>query len=423
MTQSGLADWLTRLESFSPHEIDLGLDRVREVLGRLELCLPERVLHVAGTNGKGSSVAMLQSMLMASGLRIGAYTSPHIVRYNERICVNGVPAPDPYIVAAFERIEALRGDIPLTYFEYGTIAALVVFEAEKVDVAVLEVGMGGRLDAVNAVEPTASLITNIALDHCDWLGNDIESIAYEKAGVMRPGRPTVFASTDLPATITRHADGIGANLYIAGRDYRWQAFDEGWRWQGLDTELSDLALPALNGSVQVQNAAGVLALLEVAGFSELLNPDTVSPALQQLSLAGRMQSVRGERHWLLDVAHNPAAAVSLSAALRATAFEGETIAIIGMLADKDVEGLVVPLSKVVSQWIAVQASSPRAISVDELARQVANATGCACLEAESIESAIEFAHEVSSVDDRILVTGSFYVVGPALEALGLYSRR
>lgn len=423
MTQSGLADWLTRLETFSPHEIDLGLDRVLDVFGRLELRVPERVLHVAGTNGKGSSVAMLQSLLMTSGSRVGAYTSPHIVSYNERICVNGVPAADNDIVAAFERIEAVRDDIPLTYFEYGTIAALVVFEAENVDVAVLEVGMGGRLDAVNAVEPSASLITNISLDHCDWLGDDIESIAAEKAGVMRSGRPTVFASTDVPTAITRRADDIGATLCIAGRDYRWQADGAAWHWQGRDAALSNLALPALNGPAQVQNAAGVLALLEVGGFSELLNRDTVNTALQRLALAGRMQSIRGERHWLLDVAHNPAAAESLSAALRETSFDGETIAIIGMLKDKDVEGLVAPLSTVVSQWIAVQASSPRAIAVDELARQVANATGRACLEAESLDSAIEFAREISAGDDRILVTGSFYIVGPALEALGLYSRR
>lgn len=423
MTQSGLADWLARLESFSPHEIDLGLDRVNDVLDRLKLRAPARTLIVAGTNGKGSSVAMAASLLRAAGLKVGAYTSPHILRYNERITVNAKPATDTEIVAAFERIEAVRGSVPLTYFEYGTIAALIVFESAGVDISVLEVGMGGRLDAVNAVEPTASLITNIALDHCAWLGNDIESIAFEKAGVMRSHKPVVFASWDVPKAISAHAASLDADLRIAGRDYNWDATDNGWNWRGRDVELKGLAVPALQGPVQLQNAAGVFALLESVGILADLPLDDINASLNTVELSGRMQSIRRERHWLFDVAHNPAAATALGAALQQSPVDGKTIAIIGMLDDKDVQGLVAPLQDVVSQWVAVQARSPRAIPVDELARQVANASGRACLEADSAELAIEYATDISDASDRILVTGSFYLVGPFLEALGLYSRR
>lgn len=423
MTQPGLADWLARLESFSPHEIDLGLERVNEVLDRLQIKLPPRILTIAGTNGKGSSVAMAASLLTAAGLRVGAYTSPHIIRYNERICINGKAASDSAIVAAFERVEALRNETQLTYFEYGTIAALIVFEAAGIDVAVLEVGMGGRLDAVNAVDSTACLITNVALDHCDWLGHDIEAIAFEKAGVMREGRSAIFASPEVPATILSHAKDIGADLRVAARDYTWSAADGNWHWRGRTIELDELVFPALAGPLQLQNAAGVLALLECVDILDELPRDAINRSLQSVELSGRMQSVRGERNWLFDVAHNPAAAAALSMALQQSPVKGKTVAIIGMLDDKDTEGLVRPLCDTVCYWIAVRAASPRAIAVDELARRIANASGRACLEADSVESAIEFAVAITDATDRILVTGSFYVVGPLQQALGLYSRR
>lgn len=423
MPRSGLADWLSRLENFSPHEIVLGLDRVKKVLDRLDLTLPQHVLHVAGTNGKGSSVAMAASLLAAAGGRVGSYTSPHILRYNERIAVNGLAAADADIVAAFERIEAVRNDVPLTYFEYGTIAALCVFEQKKVDFAVLEVGMGGRLDAVNAVEPDAGLITSIALDHCEWLGDTLEAIAREKAGIMRSGKPVIYASTDVADAIIDQAAATGADLVLVERDYSWQEDPGGWQWQGRSLRLDGLALPALKGPAQLQNAAGVLALLEAAGFSDILTRETVNAALGTVSIPGRMQSVATDRHWLVDVAHNPAAADALAKALCATPTEGRTIAIVGMLNDKDVEGLVASLEPIVDKWIAVAAASPRAIAVNELARRIANAGNCACLEAASIAEALDHARRISTVSDRILVTGSFYIVGPALETLGLYSPR
>ena len=240
---SSLADWLIRLESYSPHEIELGLDRVRAVIERLELALPRQIFHIAGTNGKGSSVAFTQALLSKTGARIGSYTSPHLLEYNERICIDLEPASDSDIIAAFERVDAARGDTPLTYFEFGTIAALVAFAAHELDIAILEIGMGGRLDAVNAVEPSAGLITNVSLDHCDWLGDDLESIALEKAGIMRAGKSTVYAAVNAPESIQRHADDVGADLVLAGRDYNWTVNADDWTWQGRCRALQTLQWP------------------------------------------------------------------------------------------------------------------------------------------------------------------------------------
>ena len=423
MTRNGLADWLARLEKFSPAEIVLGLERVHEVLDRLDITYPRHVFHVAGTNGKGSSVALTQALLQSAGQRVGAYTSPHILHYNERINVDGEPATDAEIIAAFERVEAVRGDVPLTYFEYGTIAAMLVFEKARVDTAVLEIGMGGRLDAVNAIEPDAGLITSIGLDHCEWLGDTLEDIGREKAGIMRRGKPIVFASEEVPASVVEHADEISADLRLAGRDYRWSSAKDGWEWRGRSTTLADLEFPALRAPIQLQNAAGVLALIEAAGFGDILDRDRVNATLASVSIPGRMQTVKTDRDWLLDVAHNPAAAAALARALQAMPPRGRTVAILGMLDDKDVEGLVTALGDVVDKWIAVTANSPRAIPVDELARRVANRANQGCLEAGSMTAALEEARRFTSSDDRILVTGSFFVVGPALEALGLYSPR
>ena len=417
-----LADWLARLESFSPHEIELGLERVLEVLERLGLVLPELVLHIAGTNGKGSSVAMAQALLTAAGLRTGAYTSPHIAAFNERIAIDGKPVDDEAIVKAFERVDDVRKHTPLTYFEFSTLAAMVVFESYELDAIVLEIGLGGRLDAVNAIEPAAGLITNVSLDHCEWLGDNIEAIAAEKAGIMRPGKPVVFADENAPAAILDKADRLGADLVLAGSDYSWQADAEVWHWRGRELSFEGLRFPGLPGQFQLRNAAGVLALLEVSGIASRLDQPAISEALAVTSLDGRLQRVERDRQWLLDVAHNPAAAQVLADVLSQSEFAGRTVAIIAMLDDKDVEGVVEPLIDHVDNWIAVTADSTRAIEAAELARRVANRSNQACLIAPSLDSAMTHARDVSSAGDRVLVTGSFYIVGPALDALGLYSR-
>lgn len=415
-----LSDWLLRLESLSAREIDLGLERVEQVLDRLSLHLPDTVIHVAGTNGKGSCVAMLEALLGKAGVRVGCYTSPHIDRYNERISVGRKEAGDETIVAAFEQIEAVRDGVPLTYFEYGTIAALVVFADAGVDVTILEVGMGGRLDAVNAVEPGAGIISNVSLDHCDWLGNDVETIAVEKAGIMRANTPLVFGSRDLPAAIVAQAEAIGARLLAAGRDFDWSGGADGWSWQGVEHRLIGLHAPALKGAHQIANAAAVLTVLESCGYEELLDTTVVNDALGGLQLPGRLQEIDGDSRWLLDVAHNPAAAEVLADALRSGPARGTTVAIFGLLDDKDLQGIVTALAREVDEWIAVTADSPRAIPASELSRQLANITNSACLIAESMQQAMAHAQVITTAEDRILVTGSFFVVGPALR---LYSPR
>ena len=411
-----LCEWLRRLETLSPKEIDLGLERVAEVLDRMALERPARVILVGGTNGKGSSVEMLRALLAGSGIT-GTYTSPHVLRYNERIAVCGRPAVDEDIVAAFERVEAARGDVVLTYFEFGTLAALAVFEAAGVETAILEVGLGGRLDAVNAVDPDACLITSVSLDHCEWLGHDVESIGREKAGIMRAGKPTVFAAADMPTSVAVHAERVGAQLVRAGRDYSWAPADDGrWSWRGQNLELSGIASPGLRGPMQLQNAAGALALVEALGLHELLRLEHVSRALGNLRLPGRMQVVEDQQRWIFDVAHNPGAAGALAASLEQ--YEAPAaVAIVGILDDKDVEGIVAPLSKLVGNWIAVAAASPRAIEAAELARRIANATGHACLVADSPDDAIANAREIAGAGDSVLVTGSFFTVGPFLERL------
>ncbi len=406
---SPLSDWLAWLETLHPAEIELGLDRVRSVLGRLDIERPDHVLLIAGTNGKGSSVAMASALLHAAGFTVGAYTSPHIVDYNERIAiVDGDVsrlASDADIIAAFTEIERVRGGVPLTYFEYGTLAAAVVFSKAQLDVWILEVGMGGRLDATNAIEPSASLITNVALDHCDWLGDDVETIAGEKAGVMRAGKPVVYGGLDVPQAILDRAGAIGARLILRGRDF----------------DTVGVPQPGLVGDFQVGNAAAVLALLDVAGLQRATEKALVESVLPHVRLAGRGQRISAAGcEWLLDVAHNPAAAGVLADTLADSKFAGRSIALIAMLDDKDVEATSAALDPHVDLWIATTALSGRAVAADELARRIANATLRPCLVAAAIDDAIESARREASGSDRILVTGSFYVVGPVLERL--YSR-
>ena len=414
-----LSEWLTWLETLSPVEINMGLARVERVLNTLQLTLPENILLIAGTNGKGSSVVMADALLRAKGLRVGAYTSPHIIRYNERIVIDGQPVDDMKITAAFATVEAARGDTMLTYFEFGTLAAALIFAAAKVDVCVLEVGLGGRLDATNAFMPSASLITNVTLDHCDWLGDDVETIAEEKAGVMRAGQPVVYGSHAMPTSILRQAHACGAVLLQAGSDFDARIDDErGWSWRSSSRTLTGLQTPGLRGEFQIENAAAVLMLLEAAGLAANMDADFINSVLPELVLTGRMQTLQArDRHWIVDVAHNPAAAEVLAATLSATDFGGETIVITGLLDDKDLQGIVGPLLDVVDQWIAVPANSPRAIAANELARHIANLSGRACLIAASVSDGVEFARRKASENDRILVTGSFFTVAPVIALL------
>ena len=423
MSSPLLTDWLHRLSSFSAKEIELGLDRVDAVYERMGRPRAPRVLTVGGTNGKGSTVGYLVAFLMRAGLRVGAYTSPHLHVYNERVRINDRLATDEELIAGFERVESARGDTRLTYFEYGTLAALAVFDTADIDVAVLEVGLGGRLDAVNVIDADGAIVTNVSLDHCDWLGDTVAEIALEKAGIYRRGHPAVFGDDrNVPDTLVQRAGEIGARLALAGTDYRWTNEDDRWTWFGATHTLVDLPRPSLRGDFQLANAAGALALLEATGFERALEHDGVSRALIALTIPARMQRVKAERQWLFDVAHNPAAASALAAALGDSADEASsTLAIVGMLDDKDTDSVIAHLAGVVDTWVAVTPDSPRAVPAAELARRVSNATGKPCLVADSPEAAVAYASGTAPADGRIVVTGSFFTVGPVQRALGLYS--
>ena len=411
-----LDDWLPWLESLSPREIILGLERVREVKQRLDLHDPKFVVNVAGTNGKGSSVAMLESMLRHAGIVTGCYTSPHVISYNERTRINGRPASEQVILEALAKVESVRGDVPLTFFEFGTLATLVAFDSAKVDAWILEVGMGGRLDAVNVIEPDVALITNVSLDHCAWLGDDVETIAREKAGIMRPAIPVIFGSEAVPDTIWEIANGLDANLLVAGQDFTHEInLDGTWNWRGKKYQLNKILPPALPGATQIGNASAVLAVLEVLDPGFVWDVTSIGMVFSGIQLEGRFQIV--EDKWILDVAHNPEAARVLASLIDDMSVQGNVKLIIGMLQDKDLEGFVAPLAEAIDSFIAVTIPGSRGTAADEIAQDIANFTGKPCLLESDLVSALQHAHLNSNNDDRIVVTGSFQVVGPALEWL------
>jgi dihydrofolate synthase/folylpolyglutamate synthase len=429
-----LDEWLDWQSGLSAAEIELGLERVARVLGDMGLARPPLVITVGGTNGKGSAVALLEHLARHAGRRPGVYTSPHLVRYNERIRLDGREADDEEIMAAFRRVEAARGEVPLTYFEYGTLAALAAFEAAGTDCVLLEVGLGGRLDATNAVDADGVIITSVSLDHEEWLGSDVESIGREKAGIMRHGRPAVFGGRQPPASVAEQAAAVGADLRLAGRDFRAVTPDYGpgdgrsardrWDWEGRRITLTGLPRPVFGGPEQMENAAAVFALLEALGLDAWLQPDAVARALELPGPAGRQQRLRmgaDGADWWLDVAHNGAAARALADRLAAEPAAGTTFALVGLLADKDAAEFATALAGVVDEWLAVPLESPRGTPVTELAATVANATGRPCRIEPSVAAAVATAQALAGPADRVVAAGSFYVVGPALEALRLYS--
>ncbi|MBJ89689.1 MAG: hypothetical protein CMO98_07500 [Woeseia sp.] len=411
-----LDEWLPWLESLSPREIVLGLERVYEVKHRLDLHDPKFVVNVAGTNGKGSSVAMLESLLRNAGIVTGCYTSPHVISYNERTRIDGRPASEQVILEALAKVESVRGDVPLTFFEFGTLATLVAFDSAKVDAWILEVGMGGRLDAVNVIDPDVALITNVSIDHCAWLGDDVETIAREKAGIMRPAIPVIFGSEKVPDTVFEVANELDATLLVAGQDFAHEINQDGtWNWRGKKYQLNKILPPALQGSTQIGNASAVLAVLEVLDQNFVWDTTSVGMVFSGIQLDGRFQTIRDK--WILDVAHNTESARVLANLIDGISIQGNVKLIIGMLQDKDLEGFVAPLAEAIDSFIAVTIPGPRGSAADDIAKDIANFTGKPCLLETDLASALEHADVSTNKDDRIVVTGSFQIVGPALEWL------
>jgi len=416
MRFSTLDAWLAWQESLHPSHIELGLERIATVLLRLHAQPPPfPVITVAGTNGKGSSVAMLEAILRAAGYQVGTYTSPHLVRYNERVRLNGEPVSDALLMESFARIDAARAETSLTYFEFGTLAALDIFYRDAPDVVVLEVGLGGRLDAVNVIDPTVALITSISIDHADWLGDDRESIAIEKAGIMRAGQPVVFSGRDMPVSLAQRARELKANLAVLGRDFHFQRRERDWRWWADTQPGVTLPHPALQGEHQFENAAGVLMVLHQLAEQLPVSLEATRQGLQHVALPGRFQVIAAAVPWVLDVAHNPDGIARLADHLAATPVTGRTLAVFGMLQNKDACAAIQQLHTQIDVWFTANLSSPSGARAVDLAELILQQTGSKRVTAcEDVEEACDAAIAEARDGDRILVCGSFYTVAAAL---------
>lgn len=419
--QRTLSDWLAYIEAQHPQSIAMGLERVREVAQRMGLHRPARqVITVGGTNGKGSTVAFLEAIALAQGWMVGAYTSPHLLRYNERVRIGVRDADDASLVQAFEAVEAARRGVPLTYFEFGTLAALWLFERSALDLAILEVGLGGRLDAVNVVDADVAVITAVGLDHQDLLGPDREAIGFEKAGIARAWKPLVLGEDDPPASVLRHAYAIGASAIRAGCDFIVDrpAFGERtWRWREPGFEL-DLPVPLLAAPVQLRNAATAIAALRA--LDAPVDPEAFARGVAAARVRGRLQRFdRDGATVLVDVGHNPQAASALADALRADPVRGRTWAVYAALADKDHAGVVQALAPHVDAWMlaGTQDAGARGLSADALAQRVFGTPAAAAGRHADVAQALQAALAQAGRDDRILAFGSFHAASAALQAL------
>ncbi len=417
-----LTDWLAYCEQLHPKNIDMGLERVRQVAQRMGLQLPCTVITVAGTNGKGSTCAMLESILMQAGYRTAVYSSPHLVHFEERLRLQGQSVDADALTQGFARVEAARTAGPqpvsLTYFEFSTLAIMDVMRAQPLDVAILEVGMGGRLDAVNIIDADCAVITSIDLDHMEFLGTDRETIGLEKAGVMRTGRPVVVSDPLPPQSVLDHALEIGADLWRVGRDFNTRGDPQQWEWAGRGRRYSGLAYPALRGANQLVNAAGVLAALTALRDQLPVTAQAIRNGLAMVEFAGRFQIIPGSPSLVLDVAHNPHSVAALAANLDAMGYFPRTHAVFGAMADKDLAPMLGRMNPLVECWYFTDLPTARAASGVDLmqAWQAQNTRKDVSAQAFSDpQSALQEALGRADPTDRILVFGSFYTVGGVLQ--------
>ena len=413
-----LQDWLGWQETLHPTDIELGLERIASVFKRLHrdtFSCP--VITLAGTNGKGSSLRMLESIYRADGYRVGAYSSPHLQRYNERIRLEGQEAQDAEIVAAFARIDAAREDISLTYFEFGTLAALDIFMRRQLDVVLLEVGLGGRLDAVNIIDADVAVLTAIGLDHTDWLGPDREAIGFEKAGILRPGRPAVCSDVDVPQSVLRHAAGLGSPLYRLGKEFDFERQAQDWRWHEQAGTGRVLPPPALRGAHQYRNAAGVIMAIELLQTRLPVSRAAMRTGLLDARLAGRFQVLNladSAASWIYDVAHNPDSVQQLAQLLKETGHRGRTRAILGMLADKDSAAALAHIASQIDDWHVVGLNTPRSEKPEKLRDILLSLKAGGVSSHGSVAEACRAIEESAQAGDRIVVFGSFYTVSEVM---------
>jgi dihydrofolate synthase / folylpolyglutamate synthase len=417
---NSLDSWLAHCERLHPKNIDMGLDRVRLVAERLNLHFDGPVITVAGTNGKGSTCAMLEACLLQAGYRTGVYTSPHLVHFQERCRIHGETVQPDDLLPHFARVEAARvqdGEVSLTYFEFTTLAILSLMAASNLEVAILEVGLGGRLDAVNVIDADCSVITSIDLDHMEFLGNDRETIGREKAGIMRTGRPVIVSDPMAPQSVLDHALEIGADVWQFGKDFNFTGDKLQWGWAGRGRRYSGLAYPALRGANQLVNASGVLAALEALRTRIPVTAQAIRNGLAMVELPGRFQIVPGQPALVLDVAHNPHAVAALTANLDAMGYYPTTHAVFGAMADKDLAPMLARLGPLVDRWYFCDLPTPRAASAAQLQAQWQASSPRKEAQASTYvnpQMALKAAVAAADPADRIVVFGSFFTVGGVL---------
>jgi dihydrofolate synthase/folylpolyglutamate synthase len=417
-----LPDWLAHCEQLHPKNIDMGLERVRTVAERLQIRFGCPVITVAGTNGKGSTCAMLEAILLQAGYRTGVYTSPHLVHFEERLRLGGEPVDAMQLVASFAGVERARGlndaEVSLTYFEFSTLAILDVMAKSSLDVVILEVGLGGRLDAVNIIDADCAVITSVDIDHTEFLGVDRESIGFEKAGIMRTGRPVIVSDPMPPQSVLDHAKEIDADLWRFGVDFNVSGDKQQWGWAGGGRRYSGLAYPALRGANQLVNAAGVLAVLAALRDRLPITAQAVRNGLAFVELPGRFQIIPGEPTLVLDVAHNPHSVAALAANLDAMGYFPTTHAVFGAMADKDLAAMLVKVNPLIDKWYFTDLPTPRAESAEGLLGkwQAQNTRKDAVASTHSDpQQALQAAINVADPTDRIVIFGSFYTVGGILK--------
>ncbi len=415
-----LPGWLAYIEQQHAQTIALGLERVECVRAAMGLVPAVPVITVAGTNGKGSTCAMLEAVLAAAGYRVGLYTSPHLLRYNERVRIAGRAADDSALVAAFARVEAARtgktGKTPLTYFEFGTLAAVDLFLRSAVDVLVLEVGMGGRLDAVNAFDADCAIVTGIGLDHVEYLGATREAIGHEKAGIFRAGRPAVLADPAPPQSVLAHAQAIGARLLRIGHEFGYRVEGDRWLFWGPAGEKSGLPFPALRGEIQLLNASAACAALDTLRQRLPVSMQHLRRGLIEVELRGRFEQTLGRPVVVLDVAHNPQAAAVLSDNLSGMGACAHTWAVFGMLRDKDIAGVASQMAQRIDRWMVCTLPPPRGARAGELAQALHAAGVAAVRQFENPALGYAAACSEAGENDRIVVFGSFHTVADVLAA-------
>ncbi len=415
-----LSDWLAHIERVHPRTIEMGLDRVRTVKDAMQLEPLMPLLIVGGTNGKGSACMMLEAILHQGGYRTGCYTSPHITRYNERVRVAKLEADDDSLARAFAAVEAarLKAGVALTYFEFGTLAAVWLFIEQRVDVLILEVGLGGRLDAVNVFEPDCALVMSVDIDHVEYLGDTREKIGFEKAGIYRAGRPAICADADPPRSLLEHADKIGAQLMLVNRDYSHHAQATQWRYRGPGGDRHGLPYPALRGAYQLGNAAAVIAALDTLRERLPVTVNDIRTGLLDAENPGRFQVLPGQPMTILDVAHNPHAARALSQALGALPRGGRTIAVFAMLGDKDIDGVIRVIMPRVDVWCVAGLEGARGTTAAQMTQRL---KACGVVngvhECVNVAEALNMAYGIAAESDKILIFGSFHTVSEATRAI------